>query len=993
MLFDIIIAVATLVSLAVSVGMGLANRQTPPGQTPAESLSGPRSSYGDAVSIIFGTVQIESPVAIYGGNVNTDSPFPEDAAFTQADYTTPQYSVTLDLLFARRIFKNGSPLQAVTLRKIWYGSNLLWNGTGFAVKVTNTTTLLQADPNRFLAYPNLPGGVVSIYEAGSGAWYFGGVTERSSPSSAGGNVLGSWTYFHNGTEFTTGLGLERIAFYSGSGLDGPNASLVALCGDYPGYPGMVRLVFDNYCFGTQPNLENVSAEMTFSCPAPEIGDSTGLIGLDVNPISVLYQLLTMPEFCGGAKTPPVDIPSFSAARAAIASEALGMSYRLQAATKASDVVEMILSHVDGILFIEPETGEIHIALNRPAASVTTLPTYNETTLLEPPSDFAKTTWQSTYSQRRMTFELRGSAANGMSAKSVAVADDPALIASNGMLETLDGSSATAFDQNVANAICNRELAIANTPLIKTSLKFSRQLVNGTSPKDLRPGDLFNFTYSPWGITRVTLRVLSVDFGTLEANGVTVNVIQDRFVGDPIVATPIPSQAPATVPLRPNVSIPAARVITAPYAFARMGLAADARKILTSGQVIGDIYAIPSGFNFDRFLVLAAKPYPSAGAFDCELRDTDTGRTIETKRVPYTMRGVLQTAILSTDGGTGGVGDYRMTGGTSILITGLTATEIATLSSGPVNRDGKNLILIDDEWFLIEAFTSTSTTITITILHRMLWDSPYLTTAVSGDYKPGHSIGADVWFFDARDIEANRKKLSQPLPSNEAITYGNGGVTNLPAIRPFPYASGYNTAKYTHTLKNADSSKNNIAGTITSQLADRANRMNPIRRMLISGYDSTGGASLGGGGFSATLTGLPSARTQFEFNYAFSASVGGPQPFSPRESTKLVTPFDSNAYPIPFAEENDPLIAGFPTGTGFRKDRDAVRVTPVGGGAGSDYARGTNGWIIPVTTGLATITRDIWISRSYASFQASATRVAVVAQWSEPVAMRLTIQRV
>lgn len=867
--------------------------QKAPQETQEGSFTAPRSSYGDALPIIVGTMQVDSPIMIaahkfFGSRVFNNGPVssfndnPEDErmagepTYTAQQKATTYYAGSIDMVLSQRIRDAaGNTVSTVRLRKIWLDDGLIWNGERFANPLTSSMSLLDADPNVNGPGPGgsvkYPGGWIGPGNPGSSVWWTGGVQPIPDGQLVP-DLIGAaqyvWDDAWNGSRWVKGQGLERIRFYSGAYSETVDPFFYTFnpmgAGSYPAYNHLVRLVFADFFFGMSGSVPKITAEITQSCPAPEIGDSIGLTpdGLNVNPVSFLYQVLTNPLFGASNKVPPVNVASFSAARATVGSEGIGLSYRLVRPIKLESLVDQIMSHIDGVLYQEPSTGEIHIALNREAVSIAT---FTEADLLEGP-DLEKTSWDSTVSQMRITFSQRGLAANGMTASQIAVAKDPGLTDDNGAADTFDEQSDTIFSAGVASIIAARKLAAANSPLIKMTIAIKRTAV----ALALRPLDVFTLSYKGL-FSNAVMRIAQIDLGTIEDGATRITAIQDRYVPPPIIAPPQPpANVPTTIP-RPNVSITKYRISTAPYPIARIGYGPEARNVLTSAYN-GGTYLAERGFNYDRFMILAKRPYPSANSFDFKIVDAFGENPTQTGRGSYTPCGTLGDDIVNWSLFTDGVMS------TPFDIIGVESYALDRLVSGSVQTNGRNIILIDEEFILIESFTRTSSTsIQVTQYHRMIWDSQCDSGAgATGNWMPGHTAGADVWFFDLRF--ENEFTLSEPIPSND-FQADNFQASTTDPFAQF-YGTGFGSGRYDFTITNVDPSKTNLDLLVPSRfIQDRANLFLPIRRL----YANTIVGS--------SLSAAPAATTLDVQLVASSGNVGSA---NPREPIRVI-PFDSATY--------------------------------------------------------------------------------------------------
>lgn len=917
--FEIILIVGALASTIMGIGAMLGIPKLADPQKDATNFSGPRSNYGDSIPWVFGTQDVTSPICIWSAPVTNISPFnqrstwrqthvgtAEDPEVSQEIRQTDQYAVGLDMILSRRIQRNGSAHGEVRLRKIWQAQNLLWEARGFVVN--SSGSLLYHDPNQSAAWGTWPGGVSDAYTVGSGWWHGGMLSDTK-------EVTG-WHSFRrdNTLGYTEALGLESIFFYVGNGNETPNDYIKrSFSRDstyqlYPAYSNLIRLVFQEFWVGYQPAIPEFVAQISVSCPAPEIGDNLGWIStqnqFDVNPVSLLYVLLTTPKLCGSDKLPELDIPSFSAAFQTIRSEHLGVSYTLRSPTKANELIETILGHIDGCLYREPVGGKLVLVLFRPV-DASTVPIFTEASVSKI-SNLSKSSWLSTYGQCRVVFEHRANAANGMAAQNVAVEQDPGLIAQNGAIETLEENAPMVSTPDVASKLAARKLSVANAPLLQMNLEFTRLAEGSNSALTLRPGKVFVLNYAPLGITNLVCRVLGVDLGNLDDNSVKVSVIQDRYVPPPVVSPPTPSNPPPILPPRPDVTLPAVRVVTAPYPVARLGLTGDARRLFAAGAAALS-HSTPanvsqSGDCLDRFLILAARPERGGSVFNCIVSDSNS-IIRENLTIPYTSSGILQTAISATAGGLNST--YSLTIGEPIVINGLYQEDIDAIPSSE-GADGRNVMLINDEWFYFTSWSQTGVgevTIGSSSLHRMMFDSPCVPNTSSG--LPSHSIGSRVWILDLRQSTTARK-LSSLYKSNDfKIRTWNPVTVHSPWSTPFghvDYSSGFGPSGLTYrfAFSNVGQTTNNLQTVLSNVvLEDRASRMLPIRRIRWTGSGTTAGYN--------KVSLLISSATTTVFYVSDPGSGFGNM--NPRNFGNVSKMFDASAEPVAFFEESDKSLVG------------------------------------------------------------------------------------
>jgi hypothetical protein len=837
-LFELIVIVAVVAAAVTYVPSLIASMSANKNANgTVGSFTSPRSAYGDPIPYIFGTVQQSSPICAFTHAYYNDV----NCAIGDYVYTVTglnsiglnknaksdavsQYSVTLDLILCERIHRGGLPLGNIRLNSIYKGENLLFSAVWVGSSFGTSMSLLDFFENweSLISQRKNPFDIMTPYaNVNNSSGWVGGVDAHIDSSGSGGNLIGGYNCVFDGVanKWTRFLGLEKVRCYFGSGNETPNAHIRSIASEYPAYDKFVRLVFENFAIGRSPQLEKISANITVSCPVPEIGDTLGLMpnGYDVNPVSVLYLLLTCDEFANGQRMPPVNIASFTMAQSIIYSEGLGLSYVMNGREKLGDTIEKILSHIDGLLFREPTDGTLHLVLNR-KANTDAAPKFTEESVVSV-DNFAKSTWEGTYGRVQLTYMKRGGSPTDSDATNVVQVDDPGAQLQSGVNETLSDQITTAYTPEVAYAIACRKLAVANSPLIKMDLKMLRGSINGSNFEDLRPGSVFKFSYSPYGIVNGIFRVLSIDYGTIDDNSIGASVIQDRFVPDPPAV--LPSQISYPASSKPTAALTTVQIVTAPYPIARLGLSGP--EAFTSASVMGATYPTVTGYNLDRFLFLARAPYASASRFDWSIGQG--GETLQSGTSAYTACGQLAGGIAS--------GPSLVAADTTlnVIVNGLTDAELASISTDGSSA-GRCVVLIDSEWIWVRSITKGDGQVILGEVTRMLWDSPENINR----QMPSHSTGALVWFINLTD-PALPSKMAQPVASNATLLESYSDIRDNEVKYATGYGVGGEYSTYSCSLINSDPGRANVQYSTAISISDCASRPMPVRNA--GGYYANG----------------------------------------------------------------------------------------------------------------------------------------------------------
>lgn len=314
-----------------------------------------------------------------------------------------------------------------------------------------------------------------------------------------------------------------FTFYPGSFSQPVNSYLEGLIGvgDVPAYRGMSRIVFEGPNIGESNQLRKMAFILQKYTDA--IGTPNGgKIGVDMNPVEALYQILT-DEWIGlGIDTTLVDIASFLAAGTTLDTEGNGVSVVVTSAAQGKTVIKEILRQIDAIMFQDPETGKFKLKLIRDDYVVSDLQEFDEDDIIQV-RNFTKTSWEDVVAQVKVSFPQLEKESSV-----VAISQDMATAAMIGRLKTVTMSFPFCYNKTTANAIASRERAQQSVPLFRMTLEMNRNAYT------LRPGDVFKISWPEYGLSNLVMRVQKHDLGELLNNKIVVDCLQDSFAVSTVV---------------------------------------------------------------------------------------------------------------------------------------------------------------------------------------------------------------------------------------------------------------------------------------------------------------------------------------------------------------------------------------------------------------------------------------------------------------------------
>jgi hypothetical protein len=284
----------------------------------------------------------------------------------------------------------------------------------------------------------------------------------------------------------------------------------------PAYRGTCYYVFYGGYVGTSPNISKWAFELTripngLNLTTPEVNDD------DANPMNVLYEILTDPDWGLAISPSLIDATNFSTAAATLASEGNGFSFTLDGEMKADELIRLLTDQIDGVLYFDRANGQWKIKLARDDYDPGDLPIFDESNIVEL-TDYTRQTWDETTNQVRVSFTDRDDEYK----KTFALAQDMG----NALIQVSNVSGDLRYpgvkDRDLANQIAWRELRSRSYPLAKVNLIINRLAF------DLRPGDSFRLTWARLGITEVVFRVARITPGTIENGQINISAVQDIF---------------------------------------------------------------------------------------------------------------------------------------------------------------------------------------------------------------------------------------------------------------------------------------------------------------------------------------------------------------------------------------------------------------------------------------------------------------------------------
>jgi hypothetical protein len=250
----------------------------------------------------------------------------------------------------------------------------------------------------------------------------------------------------------------------------------------------------------------------------------------MNPAHIIRELITDEQWGLGLDAADVDGDAFTAAADAFFAENLAFSFLWNRDTSVFDFMREVERHADCLTYVNPFTGKWTIKAIRDDYDVEEIPTLGPSEVIEvsrfgrPSEDELSTMVSITYRDLALDRD------------EIAIAHDTA-----GLMDRGEISYSVSFpgvtDAATANKIAQRELDQASTPRATVEL-----VMHDDAAASLLPGDVFNLAWPEYGIERITLRAINVNWGSPTSGASSVQCIEDAFsYGRTVYADPTPTR--------------------------------------------------------------------------------------------------------------------------------------------------------------------------------------------------------------------------------------------------------------------------------------------------------------------------------------------------------------------------------------------------------------------------------------------------------------------
>lgn len=342
------------------------------------------------------------------------------------------------------------------------------------------------------------------------------------------NIYVNWLSLFGGINKEGGV-LGNAYFLPGSAAQVMPQNLASRLGrssaTCPAFRGQAGLFFceggnfSGFLWGANnPYIKTVWARITrmpkgLSSATAAIGTNRGQ---DANPAHIIFECLTNPDWGMGASPDLINIPVFEAVATTLFNENFGLSMVWTKASKVEAFISEVLNHIQGTLFIDPQTGLYTLKLIRNDYDISVLPVFgpDNATL----SNYQVKAWGETINEIVVTYtdpitELD----NTYSLQNIAN-----IALQGGQIVSDSRNYYGIHSATLAAQVAGRDLQSASSPLRSADMVVNRK---GWS---LTPGEPLILTWPEYQIDTLVMRVMNIDYGKPGDGVIKVSLLEDVF---------------------------------------------------------------------------------------------------------------------------------------------------------------------------------------------------------------------------------------------------------------------------------------------------------------------------------------------------------------------------------------------------------------------------------------------------------------------------------
>jgi len=314
-----------------------------------------------------------------------------------------------------------------------------------------------------------------------------------------------------------------------------------------------------------------------------VNPSKAVIGSDVNPVEVLYELFTSKLFGGKIASSRLKTDSWLAASNTLYNEGFGISVNWNNPGGVEEMIQQIVDTIDGAIFMDYSTGLIDIKLVRNDYDANTLRVFDRSNSTF--ESFSRGSWEETINQLDYEFISRADDYKSMPD----VQHELANFNIRGVVESGNKDYKFIYERALASKCALRDLRVLALPLAKG------RLVTNRTGSLVYPSEPIKINWPEYGLDNKIFRVAKCNYGSLKDGRVTFDVIEDVFSFGALAYNVVGGSgwtAPTTTPTAATLE----KVFEQPYWFHKTDENRPVSLVASpgGGQLNHDVYASTDG---------------------------------------------------------------------------------------------------------------------------------------------------------------------------------------------------------------------------------------------------------------------------------------------------------------------------------------------------------------------------------------------------------------
>jgi len=242
-----------------------------------------------------------------------------------------------------------------------------------------------------------------------------------------------------------------------------------------------------------------------------------LRSIAMNPAHIVYQALTDSDWGMGYPPAALDLASFKQAADTFQAEGLGLCGQWTRQDTIESFVQEVLSHAGAALGQDPRTGLFRLIPTRGGYDVATLPEFRRGLNVSAVDSFERAAMGETVNEVTVQYVDAETGNDG-----AVTVQHLANVQAQGGVVSQSVRYPMAPTASIAQRLAQRDLTTKASPLCKVKLTTDR------SAFGLLPGDVVRWTDAKLGIVDMPMRVLQVDYGSLTAGAIKLDLAEDVF---------------------------------------------------------------------------------------------------------------------------------------------------------------------------------------------------------------------------------------------------------------------------------------------------------------------------------------------------------------------------------------------------------------------------------------------------------------------------------